>query len=662
MPPVAPDLERTCLAVVRGLAIDAVQKAKSGHPGLPLGAAAIAQALWTRHLRFDPREPAWIERDRFILSAGHGSMLLYTLLFLTGYDLPLAELESFRQWGSRTPGHPENHLTPGVEMATGPLGQGVATSVGMAMAERFMRTRFARPGYQDLFGHWTYVLCSDGDLMEGVAQEAASLAGHQRLDRLIWLYDDNRITIDGGTELTFTDDTARRFEALGWHVLSVDGLDVDAVDSALTAAKGERGRPSLIVCRTVIGYGSPNKAGSSKSHGSPLGPEETLLTKKALGLPETPFYVPDEALRFFREIGERGTRIHEAWQERFEAYSRDYPEEAATIRGEERAWKDALPSFTEAMATRKASHAVIGAVAPHLPTLVGGSADLAESVFTEIPDGGSMQADNPTGRNIAFGVREHAMAAACNGVTLHGSMRAFGGTFLIFSDYCRPALRLAALMECPTIFLFSHDSIGLGEDGPTHQPIEQLMSLRAIPNFNLMRPADGNETAACWAIALESTKTPCAIALTRQNVPAVSPSVIGDHPARRGAYVLSGDGSPDVVLVATGSEVGLALEGAQLLAEEGLAARVVSMPSWFLFERQDEGYRRSVLPPGVPALSIEAGTTLGWERYADASLGIDRFGASAPGDVLFEKFGFTPANVAARAKALLAGTPGGAKQ
>ncbi|HRI43618.1 MAG TPA: transketolase, partial [Fimbriimonadaceae bacterium] len=617
MAPVVPHLEEACIAVVRGLAVDAVQRAKSGHPGLPLGAAAIAHALWTRHLRFDPSDPGWPDRDRFILSAGHGSMLLYALLFLTGYDLPLAELQNFRQWGSRTPGHPENHLTPGVEMATGPLGQGVATSVGMALAERFLRATRARPGYEDLFGHWTYVLCSDGDLMEGVAQEAASLAGHQRLGRLVWLYDDNRITIDGGTDLTFSDDTPRRFEALGWHVQSVDGLDPDAVDRAIAAAKAAGERPSLIACRTVIGYGSPNKAGSSKAHGAPLGPEETLLTKRALGLPEEPFFVPDDVRDFYRRVGERGTEAHRAWSERYDAYTQAYPSAAGD-------WKGALPTFAESVATRKASQAVIDAVAALFPTLVGGSADLAESVFTEIHGGGSMQAGSPEGRNIAFGVREHAMAAACNGITLHGGMRAFGGTFLIFSDYCRPALRLAALMQCPTIFLFSHDSIGLGEDGPTHQPIEQLMSLRAIPNFNLMRPADGNETAACWALALESAATPCAIVLTRQSVPAVSPADVVEHPARRGAYVLRGEGTPAVVLVATGSEVGLAIEGARLLADEGIAARVVSMPSWFLFERQSEAYRQSVLPPGTPTLAIEAGATLGWERWADAALGIDR--------------------------------------
>ncbi|HRJ95290.1 MAG TPA: transketolase [Fimbriimonadaceae bacterium] len=655
MAPVVPHLEEACIAVVRGLAVDAVQRAKSGHPGLPLGAAAIAHALWTRHLRFDPSDPGWPDRDRFILSAGHGSMLLYALLFLTGYDLPLAELQNFRQWGSRTPGHPENHLTPGVEMATGPLGQGVATSVGMALAERFLRATRARPGYEDLFGHWTYVLCSDGDLMEGVAQEAASLAGHQRLGRLVWLYDDNRITIDGGTDLTFSDDTPRRFEALGWHVQSVDGLDPDAVDRAIAAAKAAGERPSLIACRTVIGYGSPNKAGSSKAHGAPLGPEETLLTKRALGLPEEPFFVPDDVRDFYRRVGERGTEAHRAWSERYDAYTQAYPSAAGD-------WKGALPTFAESVATRKASQAVIDAVAALFPTLVGGSADLAESVFTEIHGGGSMQAGSPEGRNIAFGVREHAMAAACNGITLHGGMRAFGGTFLIFSDYCRPALRLAALMQCPTIFLFSHDSIGLGEDGPTHQPIEQLMSLRAIPNFNLMRPADGNETAACWALALESAATPCAIVLTRQSVPAVSPADVVEHPARRGAYVLRGEGTPAVVLVATGSEVGLAIEGARLLADEGIAARVVSMPSWFLFERQSEAYRQSVLPPGTPTLAIEAGATLGWERWADAALGIDRFGASAPGEVLFEKFGFTPANVAARARDLLAGTSGAARE
>ncbi|HVL40021.1 MAG TPA: transketolase [Fimbriimonadaceae bacterium] len=653
----ATNLDLLCINTIRGLSMDAVQAANSGHPGLPLGAAPMAYALWRRHLRHNPKDPKWINRDRFVLSAGHGSMLLYSLLHLTGYDLSLGEIKNFRQFESKTPGHPENFMTPGVEMATGPLGQGFATAVGMAIAERFLAANFNRPGLP-LIDHHTYVLASDGDLMEGVTNEAASLAGHLGLGKLIVLYDDNRITIDGSTDLAFTENVEIRFKGLGWHVQRIDGMDVDAVDRAIGEAKRSE-QPSLIIARTVIGYGSPNKAGTSKVHGSPLGPEEVKLTKQALGIPEEPFHVPEEALKEFRKALEQGADSQAEWEELRALYAQEHPNEAATLRkaltgewGTE--WISALPDLNEKMATRQASGKTINAIAPHLPTLLGGSADLAESNLTHIKESPDFQRDTPGGRNLNFGVREHAMAAAVNGITLHGGCRAFGGTFLIFSDYCRPSLRLAALMGCPSIFVFTHDSIGLGEDGPTHQPIEHLPALRAIPNFNLMRPADGRETAACWKVALQSTGTPCALALTRQALPPVSPPIEeGRHPAERGAYVLAGDGAPQVVLVASGSEVHVALGARRPLQELGVEARVVSMPSWYLFEKQPEGYRCEVLPPGVPTLSVEAASTLGWARYAQAHVGLDSFGSSAPGEVLMKHFGFTPENVARVAQELL---------
>jgi len=648
-----------CVNTIRGLAIDAVQKANSGHPGLPLGAAPMAFVLWDRHLKHSPSNPAWFDRDRFVLSAGHGSMLLYSLLYLTGYGLELEDLKQFRQWGSRTPGHPENHLTPGVETATGPLGQGLSTAVGMAMAERFLAARFNRQGHE-VVGHFTYVIASDGDLMEGISQEACSFAGHQRLGKLIVLYDANQVTIDGPTDLSFSDDTAAKFEALGWHVQSVDGMDMGAVDAAISRAQDEDQAASLIVCRTTIGFGSPNKAGSSSSHGSPLGVEEVALTKQALGIPEEQFWVSDDALEHCRRAVERGREHEQEWRDALERYAGSHPEEAKELDDLANGryptdWRDDLPVFPDAIATRGASGKVLNAIAARVPTLVSGCADLAGSVKTSIDGGGNMGPSNPTGRNVCYGVREHAMAAIVNGMTLHGGVRAIGGTFLIFSDYCRPSLRLAALMRCPSVFLFSHDSIGLGEDGPTHQPVEHAMSLRAIPNFNVMRPADGNETAVCWRIALESTETPSAILLTRQSVPSVSPPPARGHPAEKGAYVLGDTPSaPEAVIVATGSEVGVALQAKAALESEGVQARVVSMPSWLLFESQDEQYRESVFPAGVPTVSLEAGTTLGWDRYADACVGIDRFGASAPGERVYEELDVTAESVVAKVKALLA--------
>lgn len=644
--------EQLCINTIRGLAIDAVQKANSGHPGLPLGTAAMGYTLWTRHLRHHPKNPKWWNRDRFILSAGHGSMLLYSLLHLTGYDLPLEELKAFRQFGSMTPGHPENTHTPGVEMATGPLGQGFATAVGMALAERFLAATFNRKGYE-LVDHYTYVLCSDGDLMEGVAQEAASLAGHFKLGKLIVLYDDNHITIDGSTEQAFTENTTKKFEALNWQVLKVDGNDVEAIDHALTLAKSHQEQPTLIHCHTTIGYGSPNKAGTPKVHGSPLGSEETLLTKKALGLPEDQtFWVDPEVLKFYRQAIPKGESLERQSERGLNEYQVSFPAEGTLfnqlIQGDfGTSWIGKLPVFAQPIATRNASQSILNLIAAELPTFVGGSADLAESVMTAIKKDSFMQAASPKEKNIAFGVREHAMAALVNGMTLHGGCKAFGGTFLIFSDYCRPSLRLAALMKCPSIFLFSHDSIGLGEDGPTHQPVEHLMSLRAIPNFNLLRPADGNETSVCWRLALESKETPSAIILSRQALPPVTPDGLEDHPALKGAYTLkeASSGAPEVILVATGSEVHLALEASIELEKKNIPTRVVSMPSWLIFEKQSSEYQRGVLPQYVFTVSVEAGVTLGWSKYADAHIGIDHFGASAPGNVLMEKFGFTAEHI-----------------
>ncbi len=654
----ATSLDQLCINVIRGLSIDGVQKANSGHPGLPMGAAPMAYTLWTRHLKHNPRNPSWFDRDRFILSAGHGSMLLYSLLHLTGYNVTLDDLKAFRQWGSITPGHPENHLTPGVEMATGPLGQGFATAVGFAIAERFLAATFNRPGHY-VIDHYTYGICSDGDLMEGVASEAASLAGHLKLGKLIFLYDDNGITIDGTTALAFTENVEARFAAYGWHVQKVDGMNVEAVDRAIGEARFTTDRPSLILCKTTIGFGSPNKAGTSKVHGSPLGPDEVELTKEALGLPQEAFYAPEEALQAFRTAVDKGADAESDWDRRFAAYRAEFPDEAAQLQNAMLGelgpdWLEALPVFTDKMATRKNSQAILNAIAPKLPTLLLGAADLGESTFTVLHGMGEQSAEEPAGRNVNYGIREHAMAAAQNGATLHGGVRSLGGTFLVFSDYCRPSIRLAALMECPSIFVFTHDSIGLGEDGPTHQPVEHLAALRCIPNLNVMRPCDGNETSACYKIALELEKTPSLLALTRQDLPVVSPATVLEHPAEQGAYVLAeAEGGLKAILVATGSEVALALEARKALQEEGIGVRVVSMPSWWLFENQDQAYRASVLPAGVPTVSVEAGSSFGWAKYAQAHVSLDRFGASAPAGTLFKEFGFTPQSVCEVVKATL---------
>ena len=653
-----PTLENLCINTIRGLSIDAVQKANSGHPGLPMGAAPMAFALWTRHLRFNPTNPHWFDRDRFILSAGHGSMLLYSLLHLTGYDVSLEDLKQLRQAHSKTPGHPENTMTPGVEMATGPLGQGFAHGVGFAIAEAHLAARYNRPGHE-IINHYTYVICSDGDLMEGISSEAGSLAGHLQLGKMIYLYDDNGISIDGSTELSFTENVGERFTAFGWHVVRVNGMDVEQVSAAIEAAKKVTDKPSLIMCKTIIGYGSPNKAGSSKAHGSPLGPDEVKLAKEALGIPLEPaFYVPEEAAEFMCHQ-EAGKALTAEWDAKWDSYASAYQAEAAELSAMidgklPDGWLDTLPSFTDAIATRKNGENVLNAISKVLPGVLGGSADLTESTFTAIHGETAFQPGNYAGKNFCYGVREHAMAAAVNGMTLHGGVKPIASSFLQFTDYCRPSIRLAALMECPSIYIFTHDSIGLGEDGPTHQPIEHLAALRAMPNLNTIRPCDGNETAAAYKVAIESTHTPTMMALSRQNLPVLSPSTVTNHPLEKGAYVLvEASSAAKVILVGTGSEVQWCVEAAKSLEAAGVPTRVVSMPSWFLFEKQSADYRSSVFMKGTPTLAVEAGASFGWAKYSDAQVCIDQFGVSGPAPALFKEFGFTAENVAAKAKELI---------
>jgi len=657
------DLQLRAINTIRFLSADAVQQANSGHPGLPMGAAPMAFTLWTRHLRHNPRNPKWPGRDRFILSGGHGSMLLYSLLHLTGYDLPLEELKNFRQWESRTPGHPEYGLTPGVETTTGPLGQGFGQGVGMAIAASHLAAMFNKPGHE-MIQSYIYGIVTDGDLMEGVSSEAASLAGHLQLGRIIYLYDDNHISIDGSTDLAFTEDRAARFEAYGWHVQKIqDGNDVDAIDSAIRAAKLDP-RPSLIAVRTIIGFGAPKRQGTAKAHGEPLGDEELNAAKENLGWPVEPrFLIPGEVLEFYRGAVDKGREAEQDWQLRCEAYRNLYPELGAELdrrlKGElPDGWDTGLPSFAadaKGMATRAASGKVLNALSEKLPELVGGSADLTPSNNTKFEKAGDFQKDNRTGRYIRFGVREHGMAAALNGMNLFGGVIAYGGTFLIFSDYMRPAIRIAAISGIPTVFVFTHDSVGLGEDGPTHQPIEHLASLRAMPNLVLIRPADANEVTEAWKFAIHHRNGPTALALTRQNLPILDRSVTAPATGlERGAYVLRDFGEPEIILIASGSEVSLVYEAAQKLHEEGRGVRVVSFPSWAIFERQDEAYRDSVLPKNITTrLAVEAGATLGWERYAKSMIGIDHYGASAPYKVIFEKLGFTVENVVAKAKELL---------
>lgn len=661
-------LDQLCINTVRCLAMDGVQKANSGHPGMPMGAAPMAYVLWTRFLRHNPRNPHWPNRDRFILSAGHGSMLLYSLLHLTGYDLSLDELKQFRQWGSKTPGHPENLLVAGIEMTTGPLGQGFATGVGMAIAQKYLAARFNRPGHE-LLDYRIYGIVSDGDLMEGVSHEAASLAGHLGLDNIVYLYDDNHISIEGSTDLAFTEDAGKRFEAYGWFVQRLgDGNDLSAIDGAIRAAQASKGKPSIIMVRTHIAYGAPHAQDTAEAHGAPLGEEEIKLTKQAYGWPVEPkFYVPGEALAHFREAIERGARAEADWKSRRDAYKQANPYLAGEWERFERGerpegWAAKIPSFKVTdgpMATRQASGKVLHAIAPNLPELIGGSADLAPSTNTYVKGLGDFSKANYGARNLHFGVREHAMGSILNGMALSGLIP-YGGTFMIFSDYARPAVRLAALMEAHSIFVFTHDSIFLGEDGPTHQPIEHLPALRAILNLMLIRPADANETAVAWRVAIERRGGPVALALTRQVLPVIDRTKYASAEGlARGGYVLAEapGKSPEVILIASGSEVAVALEAFEKLTVEGIAARVVSLPSWDIFEKQAQAYKNEVLPPSVTArLAIEAAAPLGWDRYVGpkgAVIGMTRYGASAPYKVLADKFGFTAANVIQRAKELL---------
>ncbi|MGH9114116.1 MAG: transketolase [Acidimicrobiales bacterium] len=648
-----PSLEQRAINVIRGLAMDAPQAANSGHPGTAMALAPLAHVLWARIMRYDADAPDWPDRDRFVLSAGHASILLYSMLHLTGYGLTLEDLKSFRQWGSQTPGHPEVHHTTGVEVTTGPLGQGFANAVGMAVAERWLRGRFG----PDLCDHRSYVICSDGDLMEGVSHEAASLAGHLELGRLVCVYDDNHITIDGKTELAYSDDVAGRFESYGWHVerLGEVANDTSILEAALRRAADLEDAPSMLILRSHIGWPSPRFSDTADAHGNPLGDDEVAATKEILGLPtDQSFWVPDDVADHYRSAGRRGCDEREGWEKRLAAFVGDRQAyEACLAQTGVAGWGDALPSWEpgEQVATRKASGRCLQAVVDAVPGLIGGGADLTGNTGTVIKDHGAQTPDEPAGRQIYFGVREHGMGGVMNGMAAHGGVIPVGGTFFVFSDYMRPAVRLAAMSGYKVIYSFTHDSVGLGEDGPTHQPVEHLASLRAMPGLRLIRPADANETAAAWRIAVES-EGPTALVLTRQGVPVLDGTA--GAPVEQGAYVLVDADDPDLVLIGTGSEVAVCLEAAIQLADAGLRARVVSMPSTGLFADQPDGYQDSVLPPEVPTLAVEAGASLGWDRWADDSVSLDRFGASAPGAVALASLGFNPDNVAQRARELVA--------
>tara|TARA_Y100001001_G_scaffold41132_1_gene35905 strand:+ start:3850 stop:5856 length:2007 start_codon:yes stop_codon:yes gene_type:complete len=661
------DIKQQAVDAIRILSMDAVQQANSGHPGTPMALAPVGYVLFHKHLRHNPSDPLWLDRDRFVLSVGHASMLIYSLLHLSGYDLSEEDIRNFRQWGSPTAGHPEYGHAPGIETTTGPLGQGVANSVGLALAERWLAKRYNRPGHE-VVDHFTYALCSDGDMMEGVSHEAAAIAGHQKLGKLIWIFDDNRITIDGGTELSSSTNQAKRFEAYDWHVTHVsDGNDLEEIDRAIIEAKRESERPSLIVVRTTIGYGSPGKAGTSAAHGAPLGQDEIIKTKENLGYPSLePFHVENSTREHWAACLENGRKLQEDWQKRFSLYQEQAPDFAAeflqVMSGElPEDWDENVPNLTAAEnedATRGWSGKVLQGVASGLPNLIGGSADLAGSNKTTINGADNLLSSSPGGRNIHYGIREHAMASIMNGMALHGGIRPFGGTFLIFSDYMRPAIRLAALMGQSVIYVFTHDSIGLGEDGPTHQPVEQLAALRAVPNLCDLRPGDAAETEIAWRVAIERTEGPSFLALTRQKVVLLDRRgmLAGAEGLRRGGYVLAeaASGTPEVILIASGSELGIILEARERLEAEGTPTRVVSLPSWYLFGRQEKDYRDSVLPPEISKkVSVEAASTFGWTRWVGASgssLGLDHFGASAPSDILFEKFGFTVEDVVEAAR------------
>jgi transketolase len=661
-----PDFEQRAINVIRGLAMDAPQAASSGHPGTAMALAPLAHVLWTRLLRYDAEAPHWPDRDRFVLSAGHASILLYSMLHLTGYGLTRDDLRAFRQWGSQTPGHPEVHHTAGIEVTTGPLGQGFANAVGMGVAERWLRARFG----PELCDHHTYVICSDGDLMEGVSHESASLAGHLGLGRLVYVYDDNHISIDGPTELSYSDDVPGRFRSYGWHVEDLGEVanEPDTLEAALRRATADEDAPSLIVLRSHIGWPSPNFTDTAEAHGNPLGEDEVRTTKELLGLPpDEAFWIPDDVLDYYRAAGRRGRDDRDAWEKRLAGYTGDREAwEACQARTGVNGWEQALPTWQpgESVATRKASGACVQALADRVPGLIGGGADLTGNTGTVIKDRGVFTKDDPAGRQIYFGVREHGMCGVMNGMAAHGGVIPVGGTFFVFSDYARPAVRLAAMSGYKDVFSFTHDSVGLGEDGPTHQPIEHLASLRAMPQLRLIRPADANETAAAWRVAIAADGA-TALVLTRQNVPVLDGTATGA--VARGAYVLVDDGAgggggdvghgtgdPDLVLVGTGSEVAVCVAARELLAaDDGLAVRVVSMPSWDLFAAQSDEYQTSVLPPAVPTLAVEAGASFGWDRWADDSVSIDRYGASAPGAVALANLGYTPENVAARARQLL---------
>jgi transketolase len=660
-------LEELCINSIRFLAIDAVEKAQSGHPGLPMGAAPMTFVVWDRFMRYNPKNPKWFNRDRFVLSAGHGCMLQYALLYLTGYDsVSLDEIKNFRQWGSKTPGHPENHITPGIEVTTGPLGQGIANAVGLAIAEAHLAGKFNKPDCK-LVDHYTYVILGDGCNMEGISGEACSLAGHLGLGKLIALYDDNHISIDGSTDLAFTEDVNKRFEAYGWHVQHVEdgNTDLEAIAKAIEAAKAVTDKPSLIKVTTTIGYGSPNKANTAGVHGAALGGDEVRATRENLGWEYEPFVVPEDALKHLRQAVERGANYEAEWQEVLAQYQAKYPQEAAeferiTSGKLPQGWERALPTYTpedKAQATRKFSEATLNALAPVVPELIGGSADLTHSNNTYIKISGDFQKGQYGNRNIRFGVREHGMGAICNGIALHSSgLIPYGATFLVFTDYMRNAIRLSALSEAGAVWIMTHDSIGLGEDGPTHQPVEHIASLRAIPNLIVIRPADGNETSGAYKVAIENRHTPTLMALSRQNLPNLAGSSI--EGTTKGAYILSdSEGTPDLILIGTGSETQLCVQAAEQLRGEGKKVRVVSMPSWELFEAQTAEYKESVIPKGVKKrLAVEAGITMGWCRYVGdegAVIGIDTFGASAPGKVVLEKFGITVDNVVAKGKEIL---------
>ena len=659
-------LDRLSIDAIRVLSMDAVQKADSGHPGTPMALAPLAYVLWTRHLRFDPSDPAWFNRDRFVLSAGHASMLLYSVLHLTGYDLTLEDIRQFRQWESRTPGHPEFGYTPGVETTTGPLGQGFGNAVGMAVAEAHLAAIFNREGH-DVVDHHTYFIASDGDLMEGVSHEAASFAGHLRLGKLIGFYDDNHITIEGDTALTYSDDSVKRFESYGWHVSRVeDGNDLGAIDAAITDAKAVTDRPSLIVVRTHIGYGSPNKHDTAEAHGSPLGEDEIRLTKQALGYPSLePFHVDPDALAHWRKLGARGSAIHAGWKKAHEVWAKAFPELAAEldrrVQGKlPESWEKNLPAFTAKdgnVASRAASGVVLNAIAASIPELIGGSADLAGSTNTIIKKEASFSAADYSGRNFHYGIREHGMGSVMNGMSLHGGIIPYGATFLIFSDYMRPAIRLAAIMKRHVIYVFTHDSIGLGEDGPTHQPIEQLGTLRASPGLTVIRPADATETAEAWRTAISHTSGPVALVLTRQKLSFIDRATYRSADGvARGAYVLAdAGGEPQVVLLSSGSEVSLVLEAKNALDGEGIRARVVSVPSHELFAAQDAAYRAEILPPDVPRVSIEAGHPMSWYRWMgpnDVIVGLERYGESAPYATLYKELGLTVEKIVEAARRL----------